>query len=363
MKFYNLKKILEYDAQYYMVIGERSNGKSFSVWDYALATYLKTGKQLAVIRRWQEDFKGKRGHEMCSGIVSEGLVKKYSNGKWNRIVYRSSRWYLAAFDENEDLTVDDKPFAYAFALSSMEHDKSTSYPEIGTILFDEFISRGDYLPNEFVLFMNVLSTIIRHRKDIKVFMLGNTVNKYCPYFDEMGIKHIKDMRMGSIDVYTYGDSDLRVAVEYCAPNKSGKDSDVYFAFDNPKLQMITGGEWEIDIYPHCPLKYKTTDIVFRYFILFSDEMLQCDIINVEHGTFTFIHRKTGDIKNIYSDIIYTPEYHYETNYRRDITNIYDNIGKIIYSYFIKDKVFYQSNDVGEVVRNYLLWCKGCNTIS
>lgn len=58
-----------------MVIGERSNGKSFSVWDYALSTYLKTGKQLAVIRRWQEDFKGKRGHEMCSGIVSEGLVK------------------------------------------------------------------------------------------------------------------------------------------------------------------------------------------------------------------------------------------------------------------------------------------------
>ena len=79
MKFYSLKKILEYDAQYYMVIGERSNGKSFSVWDYALATYLKTGKQLAVIRRWQEDFKGKRGHEMCSGIVSEGLVKNTAN--------------------------------------------------------------------------------------------------------------------------------------------------------------------------------------------------------------------------------------------------------------------------------------------
>lgn len=92
-------------------------------------------------------------------------------------------------------------------------------------------------------------------------------------------------------------------------------------------------------------------------------MLQCDIIDVEHGSFTFIHRKTGDIKNIYSDIVYTPEYHYETNYRRDITNIYDNIGKIIYSYFIKDKVFYQSNDIGEVVRNYLLWCKNCNTIS
>lgn len=75
------------------------------------------------------------------------------------------------------------------------------------------------------------------------------------------------------------------------------------------------------------------------------------------------YNKNEGYKNIYSDIVYTPEYHYETNYRRDITNIYDNIGKIIYSYFVKDKVFYQSNDVGEIVRNYLLWCKGCNTIS
>ena len=38
-----------------------------------------------------------------------------------------------------------------------------------------------------LFFMNVLSTIIRDRENIKIFMLGNTVNKYCPYFDEMGL--------------------------------------------------------------------------------------------------------------------------------------------------------------------------------
>ena len=67
------------------------------------------------------------------------------------------------------------------------------------------------------MFANVLSTIIRHRNDVKIFMLANTVNKYCPYFKEMGLKHITEMKQGSIDIYTYGSSDLRVAVEYGKP--------------------------------------------------------------------------------------------------------------------------------------------------
>ena len=65
------------------------------------------------------------------------------------------------------------------------------------ILFDEFITRSMYLPDEFVIFTNVLSTIIRDRNNVKIFMCGNTVNKYCPYYKEMGLNNVsidpKDM--------------------------------------------------------------------------------------------------------------------------------------------------------------------------
>ena len=136
----------------------------------------------------------------------------------------------------------------------MEHDKSTSYPDVTTVIFDEFLTRQSYLPDEFILFQNVLSTIIRGRRDVTIFMLGNTVNKWSPYFAEMGLKHVKEMEVGSIDVYTYGDSELTVAVEFTGSRHSSKASDVYFAFDNPRLNMITGseGSWEMAIYPHCP---------------------------------------------------------------------------------------------------------------
>lgn len=355
-KFYSLKTILSKDAQYNIIFGERSNGKTYSVLKYGLEKFCKTGEQTAIVRRWSEDFKGKRGSAMYQSLVNNHEIEKLTDGKWTDVYYYSGRWYLCKYNEKDERTVLEKPISYGFALGSMEHDKSTSYPEITTILFDEFLTRTMYLPDEFVLFMNVLSTIIRHRKNVKIFMLGNTVNKYCPYFNEMGLRHIKDMNVGDIDIYTYGDSDLKVAVEYCKPNKQGKESDTYFAFDNPKLNMITGGAWEVNIYPHCPIKYAPKDIKFTYFIIFDGEILQCEIIMKDNNNFTFIHRKTSPIKDIEKDLVYSTEYKPLPNWKRKINKPTTELEKKIALYFAKDKVFYQDNDVGEIVRNYLMWC-------
>lgn len=357
MKYYSLDRILKEDATYNMIIGERSNGKTYSVLEYGIKKYFEDGSEMGIIRRMQDDLKGKRGAAVFSSIINNGLVKKYSKGKYNWITYYANRWYFANLTDDHEIKRDEKPFAYGFAISSMEHDKSTSYPEIRTILFDEFITRNYYLPDEFVHYMNVLSTIIRERDDVKIFMLGNTVNKYCPYFDEMGLRHVSTMKSGTIDVYNYGDTNLKVAVEYTAPTTGGKKSDKYFAFDNPKLQMITGGDWEIDIYPHLPIKYVPKQKLFEYFIEFDKETLHCEIIDTDHGTFTYIHKKTTEIKDEEKDLIFSSRRHtYQNNIRRKITKVYDRIGEKIYEFYKKDKVFYQNNEIGELIRNYLIWC-------
>ncbi len=355
-KFYSLNKILKKHALYNLIIGERSNGKTYATLKYGIEQYWNNGKQTAIIRRWDTDFIGKRGSVYFDALLSNDEVTKITGGEWTGIYYFASKWYLCRYEEEKRIT-DEKPFAYGFAISQMEHDKSTAYPDVTTVIFDEFISRSSYLADEFVLFMNVLSTIIRHRRDVTIFMLGNTVNKYCPYFNEMGLKHIKQMKQGTIDIYHYGESGLVVAVEYCNPlNKDGKDSDVYFAFDNPKLSMITGGSWEIDIYPHCPVKYTPKNILFTYFIEFDDDLLQCEIIKRDKNLFTFIHRKTTQLQRPDKDIIFSPQYDARPNHRRRITKPTDNIGKKIAKFYADDKIFYQDNEVGEIVRNYLLWC-------
>ena len=187
-------------------------------------------------------------------------------------------------------------------------------------------------------------------------MLGNTVNKYCPYFSEMGLTHVKTMKAGTIDVYHYGDSELTVAVEYTAANKAGKASDLYFAFDNPKLSMITGGAWEIDIYPHCPVHYKPNEVLFTYFIAFAGDILQCEIVQHEDLYFTFVHRKTTEFKDTDHDLIYTTDYDPRPNFKRKINKPRTDIEKKIAEFYTKDKIFYADNETGEIMRNYLIWC-------
>jgi hypothetical protein len=363
MKYYDLANILKKNARYNIVFGERSNGKTYSVLEYGVKEYFKSGKQMAVIRRWREDFKGKRGAAYFDNLVCNGnqvnKVKELSKGKYDHVTYQSGRWYFAYYDDElEKYVTSPEPFAYAFALTEMEHEKGNSYPLITTVLFDEFMSRGMYVPDEFVLFMNTLSTIIRHRDNVKVFMAANTVDMIgCPYFKEMGLKHVKEMTKGDIDVYEYGTSGLRVAVEYSdSPNKEGKPSDVYFAFDNQKLRMITSGAFELDIYPHLQKGIEKKDIIFSYFILYDEQILQADVVNRDHESFTFIHPKTTPIKDEDHDVIFTTEADTRHNYYGRLTKPVNKAVRKLFWYFVANKVFYATNEVGEVVAHYLYWC-------
>lgn len=362
-EYYNLQPILSEQAHYNLIIGERSNGKTYSVLLYIVRLFAKRGFQGALLRRMQEDFVGKRGASLFNPLIENGEIEKATNGEYNSVYYYASRWYFCKYEENEkgikERIIAETPFMYAFAISQMEHEKGNGYPKVKTIVFDEFITRIAYLRDEFVLFMNTLSTIIRNRDDVKIFMLGNTVNKYCPYFDEMGLRHIKDMKQGEIDIYQLKHSSgkiLKVAVEYCKPFDKGKRSDFYFAFDNQKLEMITNGVWEIDIYPHCPYKYKPKNILFTYFIEFDRSLLQCEIVQVDDVCFTFIHRKTTPLKEPDKELIYSTKYDARPNWRRKITKPHLDVERKLVEFYTTDKVFYQDNEVGELVRNYLIWC-------
>ena len=357
-EFYTLDAIKKLNCQYNLIFGKRSNGKTYAVLYEGLKNYCTSGKQMAYLRRYREDFVGKRGQSLFSALVSTGAVSQLTNGKWDQVKYQSSQWFLARKDNNDRIVTDSIPFCYGFSLGQMEHDKSTSYPDITTIVFDEFISRIGYLPNEFVLYMNVLSTIIRQRDDVRIYMLGNTVNKYCPYFAEMGLGHIEDMEAGKIDVYTYGGSKLKVAVERTKNhNIGGRKSEVYFAFNNPNLEMITGGAWEIDLHPHLPREYTDENIVFKFFVCFNDQIIQCEVLEFDDCSFIYCHRKTGPIKDPDNDLIFSSEYdplpNHVHNMRRTDNKAAVQIGK----YFRNDRVYYQDNDVGEIVRNYLIWCQ------
>ena len=378
-KYYSIRHLVEQhpDAHYYVVYGERSNGKTYSTLDLCIEDYFKKGYQFAYVRRWKEDIKISNLQKLFDGILRDHKIEKYSKGKWTGILYKSRMFYFTRYETKVDdkgkkqqvKIIDDKPFCYVYVLTDDEHDKGFESPMIYNILFDEFIARGSYIPDEFTRFMNVISTIKRRRTGIRVFMLGNTINRFSIYFNEMGLTNIKTQKIGTIDVYKYGDSGLKVVCEFAEMKNKNKETDVYFAFKNPKLQMITNGTWELAIYPHITpeMKYKPKHVKYKYFIEFDGSILECDIVLLpkekteevdrkQSMLFTFVHAKTTDIREDNKNLVYSLTPNPKPNYRRNIMKPYSRIEKVIIDMFYKDKVFYQSNDIGDIVHNYMNMC-------
>lgn len=361
-QYYSLKQIDKVDSQYKIIFGERSNGKTYAVLKKILDTYLDHGGKSAYVRRWDVDLKTYRVNRLYTPMYENGYIKKASKGQYNDVLYRHGAFYLILRNEEGEIEKrDESPFCACFSISNAEHDKGGTFSnDIEIVMFDEFITRKAYLPDEFIAWNNTLSTIVRTNAKATIYMVANSTCKYsCPYFAEMGLTRIRNMKQGEIDVYQYGDSGLKVAVEYVKPMaESAKPSNIYFAFQNPQLNMIKSGSWEIAVYPHLPEKYRLNEVVFNFFIMYEGETLHCDIIRKPHMQFIYVHNKTTEIQNEDRDIIYTPEFDPRPNWFRDIYAIKYPFQKKLATLIKLDKIYFQSNEIGEVFRAYIKWCRG-----
>ena len=84
-KYWDIRNILSRNAIYNVVFGERSNGKTYGVLQYALERYFSDGSRLGIIRRWEEDFRGKQANTMFDSLIENGVIYKLSKGKLTRI--------------------------------------------------------------------------------------------------------------------------------------------------------------------------------------------------------------------------------------------------------------------------------------
>ena len=103
-KFYSLSRILAKNADYNVIFGERSNGKTYATLLYGIKEYLKTGKQMAYIRRWREDLSGKRAESLFSNHVANGVIQELTDGKFNEVFYISGSISLPSTGESFALT-------------------------------------------------------------------------------------------------------------------------------------------------------------------------------------------------------------------------------------------------------------------
>lgn len=252
IKWYSLDNILKHDAQYYMIFGERSNGKSYAVDKYILDKFFQDGEQFAFVKRYEDDIKTKYMTEVFTPLEPY-ILEKYGY----RIKFYRGTW-LAYEDGTEGKISECKVMGYAFSLNNVNRTKATSYPNVTTILFEEFMSIDcTYLPDELNLFLNLISTIVRYRHNVKIFMLANAISKYSPYSEALGIR-LHRLKKGEIITREYKDKKgfvTRFAIERSEnvnvfDNNQNTQKIVYNNFGNAGVgKMITSGDFEVHSYP------------------------------------------------------------------------------------------------------------------
>lgn len=358
LQWYSYDSIMAIDAVYRVIIGMRSNGKTYGWARMALTHYVQDGLPSAYVRRLDEMIKPK----VISGLFDphKPYIEEITKGQYNDIEYRSNGWYFIRKEQNaagdwERVARDRAPFCRSYAISTVETTKGPDYGPVWSICFDEFITRQFYLANELVLQQNLFSSIIRDRPGIQIFMLANTVSKSCPYFAEMGLYRIRRQEQGTIDVYQMGKVGTKIAVEYCATIEHvRKQVSKYFCFDNPQLDLITQGSWEIALYRHAPNNLSQYPVMLSVYIVHEDLTIQGDVYMYQGYPILFWHFKTTDIKDPEHTIIYCLDV-VDGNplHQREIKVSFCRAQTLIFDLVRTQKTFYATNEVGEGVAAYL----------
>lgn len=167
--YYDFDKMLSYNALFNFVVGERGVGKSYGAKKYVANRWIKKHKQFVYLRRYKTELK-------------QALMKNKTPIFFDQIKQELEGHKFS--NTNETISIDGKICGFAMPLSIANILKSSTYDNVDTIIFDEFIiDKGNYhyLQNEVIALLDVVETVARLR-DIRVIFLGNAISITNPYF-------------------------------------------------------------------------------------------------------------------------------------------------------------------------------------
>ena len=162
--FYDIAGLLSQQCVFNFVIGNRGGGKSFGGKKLCINRFKKDGSQFVWIRRYKTEI------DTLSDFWAD-IKPFYPDDELTK--------------EGDKLYINGELAGYLVALSTSMQLKSVAYPNVKTIIFDEFIidkGRITYLKNEVHVFLELFETIARMRDNVTAIFLGNAISIVNPYF-------------------------------------------------------------------------------------------------------------------------------------------------------------------------------------
>lgn len=306
-------------ARYYYILGGRSTGKTYPTIKEALEDAIKGRGLFAYVRRYKESLQ-----EVFMATlfrVHDKTVEKLTGGEWNRVVYHRRRIWLEKWELNEEgmmikVARNPQPIGITCCLSTWETEKGGDFgyvEGIKNIILDEALSKaGQYLKDEWTIFQNVISTLVRDRWefDTKIWLLANPISKWAnPYFRNMGITKKMISRFGITEIkypnekggtamtaiFAYLGNDIGTVSE-----NANKVNETFFAFEysKGKSKSITHGYWEMEDSARLPSGvYRDSTKHRTVYALFGEEKLAIDIMRYDNeGKYYLMIYPANDIR-------------------------------------------------------------------
>ena len=365
---YNIDTIDSLGANINLIYGERSNGKSYQVkhkkgvLKYLTDTInyrdnyqdkgniikecIKAGTRFILMRRWREEISS----DLIEKYFDDVDIIKLTDNKYNCITMYKKQLYLSIYNTEDGKMKRCEVIGYVVALSTEQKYAGGSFLDVSDIIFEEFMSRGIYINNEPDKLMNFYSTVDRKRGTTRLWLVGNTISRVCPYLNDWGLMDIvKTQKQGEINTIWIptGEIDedgipveVKIAIEYC---KSTGDSSYIIG---KHKDMLNKGEWQSDPQPHLSKSYKCYKMLYRIIFLYQGFKFISEYLmdNETKETCWFIYPYNGEIKDnvlVFSDIIKISPY-----WQRDIYNplIKNDKIKMLLNTFRQSNIFY-ANDL------------------
>lgn len=177
--FYNCENTVKKDCFLNFINSGRGVGKTYSYKKKCIDDFIKYENEFVWIRRNQSDI---------NEITNQSLFFKDMLDNYN----------INLEIKGNNAFIDDKIAGYFIPLSCASRYKSVPFPNVTNIVFDEYlIGKTDskrYLRNECFVFLNLISTIVRHRDNCHIYCLGNNDTVDNPYFSYFEIYPINGQR-------------------------------------------------------------------------------------------------------------------------------------------------------------------------
>ena len=328
--YWDRKPIMATGADIMMIYGQNCAGKSYQVKEECIEAAMR-GERFFYLRRMVTEV----NQTKATLYFDDMPINKLTNGQWDGIEAWQGMFFFWRTDEKGKKVKSEYIGAYD-SVYNWQKIKSVAWVNFTVIDFEEFIAAGVYLEDEPTKLMRCITAIFRDHKG-KVFMLGNTISRVVPYFQEW-TPNVPKQEQGTIELYHMHDeagegNDILIAVEY-----GGHIKGTGPMFFGQASKAIIAGEWDVVSRPKLPKDKLDYEMVYELVLSYQtfSFVLQL-LVDPEEGIrLLYVYPYTGKrkverkITDEFSDNLLTTRYFKDNRPEQYMVECIDN-NRVVYS--------------------------------